>query len=255
MVLHKGGVTPPARVPSIVGADVYLIAGQSNACGQASRYSICPSAGLFGNDYRYKQLRDPIDSIVGQVDAVNKETAIQYGSVWPLFAEALAASSGHVVYFVPCALGGSGIADWQPGADHQNRATLYGSLVYRALQVQAAGGTLKVVLFWGGEHDVSLGTSQATYNSGLDTFANTINSDLGIRVMPCKLQNCTGLSAPNQVTINAAITEAWGNNANVLTGPDLSGIATDDASHLIGDAKNDSAAALWLAAIETAFGW
>lgn len=251
MVLNKGSITPLPHVPTLSGANVYIIAGQSNASGQGTRYNKCVTAGLFGNDYQYKQLRDPTDSIHHQVDAVSKETSKQKGSVWPVFAADLIASSGAGVYFVPCALGGTGVADWQPGADHQDRSTLYGSMVYRALQVQTDGGTLKAVLWWQGEHDVSLGTSQASYNSQLDTIANAVNSDLSIKIMPCKLQGIDG----DESAVNAAISEAWGDNANVLTGPDLSGLTSDDGAHLISNSNIDSAAALWLAAIETAFGW
>jgi hypothetical protein len=86
----------------------------------------------------------------------------------------------------------------------------------------------------------------------LDSFANSVKTDLGVDVMVCKLQDCTGLDETN---VNNAIGTAWSDNANVLAGPDLSGIATDDTYHLKADAKLASAAALWWTAMSSAFGW
>lgn len=248
---------PPFEHPVINGADVFIVAGDSNASGRGSRINGYSLAGLFGNDYEFKQLRDPVDSLYHQVDTVSSEPANPArGSVWPVFADDLMTDTSRAVYFVPTAKGGTVITDWLPGADHQDRSTLYGSMVYRALQVQAQGGVLRAVLFWEGANDAQAGMTQATFNGHLDTIANAVYSDLGIKLMPAKSQACVGFSV---TAINAAIAEAWGDNSNVLTGPDLSGLTADNDDglgvHLISNSNIDSAAALWLAAIETAFGW
>jgi hypothetical protein len=141
-----------------------------------------------------------------------------------------------------CAVSSTAITTWQPGQAN------YEAMIARS---QAAGGT-KAVLFWQGESDVVAGTSEATYNSGLDAVANGVQSELSVLLMSCKLQDCTGV---DETTINNAIGTAWGDNANVLTGPDLHGLATDDTYHLKSDANLASAAALWWSAIEAAFGW
>jgi hypothetical protein len=74
-------------------------------------------------------------------------------------------------------------------------------------------------------------------------------ADLGVPLIPCKLQFCTGLDAGAQTTINAAIGAAWADNANVVAGPDLTGLTTDDTVHLKSDANLLSAATLWHNAI------
>lgn len=235
--------------------DVFIVAGQSNASGRGTSnqvYAGSPAARLFGNDYAWKNLTDPTDSGIGQVDSISDDTANNPGgSVWPLIATSYLTSQGIPVAFVPCAKGGTAIASWQPGVDHQDRTTLYGSMVYRALQTGC-----KTVLWWQGERDAVLGTSQASYSSDLVSLANAINTDLGVKLMPCKLQTFTGASQAAQDLINAAIVAEWA-VGNVLTGPDLSGLTTtpEDTFHLITNAKLLSAAALWWSALQAAFGY
>lgn len=234
-----------------VDGDVFVVAGQSNNSGRGtnnqsySHESLVPM--LFGNDYIWKTLSDPFDSSTGQVDTVSSDSAA--GSYVPLLATLYMSNQGKAPGFVPCAKGGSSITSWLPGANHFDRTTLYGSMAYRA---RATGS--KVVLWWQGETDAIAAMDQATYNSHLDTIANTIYEDLGIKLMACKLQNSSGIAdTPNESAINAAIEEAWNDNTNVLEGPDLSDIGSDDAYHLQSDAKLLTAAQRWWAAIETAF--
>jgi hypothetical protein len=142
------------------------------------------------------------------------------------------------------------MSSWQPGADHQDRSTLYGSMIYRTLECNGA----LAVLWHQGEYDAAAGTTQAQYNSWLDTLADGIMDDLGISTMPCKLQNCVGR---DETAINAAIAEAWSDNSNVLTGPDFSDITPDsgDGLHFYSNSQLTTAATRWWAAVEAALGW
>jgi hypothetical protein len=241
-------------IPYVGLGDVFIIAGQSNASGRGTSsqvYSGSPRPTIFTNAYLWKELRDPTDSGSGQVDTVSDDTANNpSGSVWPLLATSFLASQSVPCAFVPCAFGGSGIVSWLPGANHQDRTTLYGSMIYRALQTGA-----KCILWWQGETDAVAGMSQATYNGHLDTIANAINADLGVKLMPCKLQTFSAATGPQQAAINAAIAEAWGDNTNVLTGPDLTGLTADDTFHLKSNANLSAAAALWWTSLQGAFGY
>lgn len=239
-----------------IPTDTFIIAGQSNGSGRGTNSQVwSPGLGFpalnFANDYTLKALADPYDSPSGQIDTVSSDTSpAAAGSVWPLVANSFLANVRKRVLFVPCAKGGVSITSWLPGANHQNRATLYGSMVYRALR---AGGNLKCVMWWQGETDAINGMTQATYNGYLDTIANAVQADLGIPLMACKLQNSSGIADANEAAINAAIAEAWADNANVLQGPDLSDLGSDDAYHLQSDAKLLTAAGRWWTAIAAAF--
>lgn len=241
-------------VADIGVGDIYVIAGQSNASGRgdaAQAYTHTTlKAASFGNDYRWHELADPVDTgkdgtTISQVDAISYDPTAG-GSPWPLLATAIMADQGVPVAFVPCARGGTTIQEWQPATNHQDRATLYGSCLYRILQV----GGAKAILWWQGEADALDSMIQATYNTYLDTLANALYADSGIKLMPCKMQNSVGLTNEQAAPIWSAVAEAWADNANVLAGPDLSGITSDDDFHLRVNAKLESAAALWWDAIE-----
>lgn len=229
--------------------EIFIIAGQSNASGFADNnqaYTGGAPGRLFGNDYLWKGIYDPTDDPLNQVDTVSKDVPGQgaKGSIWPRLGSGLADLLGVPIAFVPTALGGTLISSWLPGADHFDRATLYGSMAHRA---QVAG--CRAVLWWQGESDAFSATPGATYNSRLDTVANTINADLGVKLMACKLQICPGVLPVFEAAINTAIGDAWGDNANVLTGPDLSDITAEDDFHIRTDGLVQTVADRWKAAL------
>lgn len=235
--------------------DIFIVAGQSNASGRGTNSQVWSHASLiplvYANNYRWKLLADPTDSVDGQVDAVSNEDPTPVGgSVWPLLATQIMAATGRRVAFVPCAKGGSAITAWQPGANHNDRTTLYGSMNYRISQARVLlRAQVRGVLWWQGEQDALADMNAATYNGYLDTIANALATDQGVPLIPCKLQNCSGLTAGQMAEINTGIGAAWADNSNVVAGPDLSGIATDDTFHLQSDVKLLSAATLWYNAI------
>jgi len=239
-----------ATVDYVGIGDIFVIAGQSNAMGYGTNnqvYAGALAAAVFGNDYDWRDCVDPVDRNTLQKDAVSDDGAVPAGSVWPLLATLIMADQSVPVAFVPCAKGATGITAWQPGADHQDRTTLYGSMAYRALQTGC-----KAVLYWGYVTDAAAAMNQATFNAYLDAFANAVQADLGVTVMPCQMQNCAGIADVQEAAIRAACVEAWGDNANVEAGPDLSGLASDDNYHLMTDAKLSAAADLWWAALDAA---
>ena len=234
-----------------ISTDTLIVAGQSNNSGRGtSNQAWTPQNGLtallFGNDYTLKTLADPTDSDSGQIDTVSSDAAAA-GSIWPLVANLYQAEYKRRLLIVPCAKGGTSIVSWLPGVDHQNRATLYGSMVYRALR---AGGTLRAVTWWQGATDAINQMTQATYNGHLDIIANAIYADLGIPTIACKMQNSSGIPDVDEARINDAIGEAWGDNANVLQGPDFTDIGSDDSFHLQSNEKLATAAARWFATLQ-----
>lgn len=247
----KNNTSIVATVSNVGVGDVFIVAGQSNASGRGTNNQTYSHASLlasrFHNNYTWGDLVDPTDSNSGQPDSVSQDGDAA-GSVWPLVATLLMADQSVPVAFVPCAKGGTSITEWQPGANHVDRATLYGSMNYRAFLTGA-----KAVLWWQGETDGVDGMSQATYNSNLDSLANAIQADRGIKLVVAKLQDCTGIADANENAIRAAVADAWADNDNVVAGPDLSGLTSDDAYHIMTDVNLSAAADLWWAAIESEF--
>lgn len=237
--------------------DVFAVFGQSNAVGQGQNNQVYSHAtlraGLFGNDYLWHELTDPTDIGTNFVDAVADDytatggLVTPAGSVWPLLATLLLAGQNVPVAFVPCGLSGAGIASFLPGSPVTNTETLFGSMLTRCLSV----GGVKCVLWHQGESDT--GYSSDYYNTRLDTIANQIGTSLGVGLMPCKLQDLSGIGR-DETNVNVAIATAWSDNANVLTGPDFSDITPGvDGLHWKTDQELQTAADRWYAALVAAF--
>ncbi len=206
-----------ARLEASNSGDLYVIAGQSNAMGfgeMQKYFHKYLKASLFGNDYTWKELRDPVDSPVGQIDDVSFDNPL--GSIWPLLATNIMTDQNIRVGFIPTAHNSSSILDWQRDDNfHDNPKTLYGSLVHRTKIV----GGAKAVLFWQGERDAGIGTTQSNYRLRLNKFANDIKEDLGIPVVVAQIGD---FGSPDYYIdgIRQAQSQSW-DQGNVLAGPSL----------------------------------
>lgn len=243
-----------ASVNNIGVGDIYVIFGQSNASGRGINNQSYSHDTLIATQYTstgWIVLADPVDANVKSLDDIADDTTAPSGSVWPLVATLHAEATGVPIGFIQCAKGGQQIEEFLPGADHQDRTTLYGSMVYNALQV----GSIKGVLYWQGESDAEVGISQSVFNASLDTIANAIYEDLGVKMMVAKLQTCTdsGTTASEQAVIRSAIDEAWADNDNILAGPDLIELTSDDGFHIQTNSNLDAASELWWNAINSGF--
>lgn len=231
--------------------DVFGVAGQSNAMGAATNSQVYShatlKAAIFKKNYTWGECLDPIDGGTC-TDAVEDNSGVATGSIWPLIATSHMASQGVPCAFVPCARDATAIASWAPGADHQDRTTLYGSMVYRCLQ---AGG-VKAVLWWQGESDSIAGTAKATYKTALQTLGDAVFSDLGCSLVACRhfLIDSGTATLAHQTAICDAISESWGTH-HILAGPDLHVMAGDgaDTMHYKTDATTLTTAGLWWTAM------
>ena len=209
---------------------VLACCGQSNMVGQtASGAGLFQSgmsanyiAGVFGNDNLWHLGGDAYDNNYNQVDAVSSDAAGGASFVTPMVAAMMEALECPIA-LIPCAKGATVISSWLPGADHLDRTTLYGSANYR---IGLAGGA-HLVLWYQGETDATGGTTQANYNSRLDSVANGFAGDRSIKTMAGLLHNFSAASDAAIDVIRDAVEEAVADNANVVLGPDLWAFADD----------------------------
>jgi hypothetical protein len=245
-----------ASVATVGIGDVFVIAGQSNAVGQGTNHQSYShatlKAALFGNDYLWHELTDPTDSNTNQVDSVSSDVTLG-GSCWPLVATAHMANQNVPVAFVPCAKDGSVIGDWGPRTDHDDRATLYGSLHHR---VGVTGA--KAILMWNGEGNAIGSATQAYFYTNLKNFSDTALAELGTKTIAAKIHDLSQMSPPaDNTAVNAAIEQAVADNDSVLAGPDMSDLVPSESLHLhfTTDAEMSTLATRWWNAIKTAFSW
>lgn len=134
---------------------IYILAGQSNMSGRGeipAQKADIDDAWVFGNNWQWRILSEPVDSSTGQVDTVSMDTNAGYSLASSFARTWLADHPGGSIAFVPCAKGGSIIADWQRSED---RNTLYGSCLARGREA-AKYGTIAGVLWYQGESDAML---------------------------------------------------------------------------------------------------
>ncbi len=224
--------------------DIFVIAGQSNACGRAPVMQVWQSRtftpSMFGNDCRWKVLKDPVDSPSGQLDSISRDDPTRAsGSVWPLLATRIMRSARVPVAFIPVPYSGSSLADWlcdETWPDDPD--TLYGNMLRRVTQ---AGGAVRAVLLWQGEWDAGSGqVDAATYKSQLQALAEATQRDLGVRLVVCQIgeirwRQSTPPAAPFLDGIRTAQLDSWEWSDVVAPGPALYDIllhtATDDRVH------------------------
>lgn len=233
--------------------DIYIIAGQSNASGRGLTLNTYTHGSLkatvFGNNDTWAELTDPVDSNSGQVDVVSSDAAV--GSPWPLVATSIMASQNVPVAFVPTAKGGSSIQAWQPGANHANASTLYGSMNRR---ITAVGGNVKAILFFQGEKDANNGTSQANYTTLLNNFINTVDTDFsGLKTMVGQI----GHSSYSEDLVRAGQISVLQTNSKAILGPVTYDINLSDEGgdtlHFKSNSDMAEFARRWYKAIEKAF--
>ncbi len=158
-----GEVRGEDAVDEIAVGDVWLAAGQSNMSGYSGGLEPMEppvdEVHLFGNDYRWKRAREPMDDGTDQVDRVSEEFPAH--TLMLRFAKEISAAVGVPVAIIPAPLGGTNLhTQWQRREDdHDNRGTLYGSSVWRVL-VQGYSYPIRGVIWYQGESDVGRTTEQ-----------------------------------------------------------------------------------------------
>jgi hypothetical protein len=246
-----------ARLPGVVCrracvgvGDVYVIAGQSNASGRSRTLFTYSSevlrATLFGNDDRWRELRDPVDSADGQIDGVSRD-GVAGGSVWPEVATVLLAQERVPVAFVPCARSNSEIAQWSPRCRARaGRVTLYESLARR---VAAVGGRVRAVLWWQGERDARYLTPPSVYRAALERLSEALWRDVRAPMVVAQIGDFDArYSASGIDAVRSAQERAW-SRPHIVQGPVLYDIDLENEIHFVAPDDVGLAARRWAAAI------
>ncbi len=152
--------------------DIYLLAGQSNMAGRGDM-SEAPAIST-GHVLKF----DTNDTWTAATEPVHWDGG--RGGFGPglAFGRAMAdASPRRTIALVPCAVGGSALAQWMPGKIH------YTNTVVR-MRKAMRDGTLKGIIWHQGEADSWRTTSSESYGGRLAAMVRTLRQDLGAPDVP-----------------------------------------------------------------------
>jgi hypothetical protein len=258
-VRFSNSTSVTAAVALLAIGDVW-VGGPQQSNGSGRRTTTTDTAGhpgcvMFTNAYGWAMLADPTDSATGQVDSVsNDATNIPGGSPWPRLFGRLARATGVPQIFIPCAKGGSsvsGVSDgsaptpsWAVPTNHQDRTTLYGSMIYRVLN---STGAARAAIDRLHESDMRFGTSVAAFIAAKRAIIQAIYADLGIpTVVPtCHKAAATWGTLQRQTDYRQAELDIVAAEQYAIAGPDLYPILDSsnaeqnppgDDIHIVGDA-------------------
>lgn len=229
-------VSVTASVAKVKIGDIYIVFGQSNHVGQAPNY-VAPStingnASEWAVDGTWRELTEtPTNKFSTrsngiQCSAMNQLVVDGQGSYFGALATKIMAA-GVPVAFVPCAIGSSSIASWQPGANHSNPATIYGSALTRS---QSVGG-FKAALWWQGEADSLAATTYDTYVSFLNSLINAWYADTGKPVVVTVINQTGSGTLANVQTIQNAQLYVGRSNPHAIPGPNMDLVWTVGGVH------------------------
>jgi hypothetical protein len=147
----------PAPTPGVAShaqgkLQLFLLAGQSNMSGYGSvpeQQAIDPRIFVFGNDYRWRLAREPLDAETDQVDLVSLDANARLGPGMAFARTLVAQEPEMLIGLIPCARGDTTITEWQRSLDDNS---LYGSCLKRA-RAASPMGELAGILFFQGESD------------------------------------------------------------------------------------------------------
>ena len=173
------GVIAEGELVEIAVGDVFLSAGQSNMSGYSGNMvgaeEPIDEVHLFHNDYVWKRASEPMDDGADQVDKVSAESPLH--SLMLRFGKEIYQATGIPVGIIPGPLGGTNLySQWQRDeSDHDNRGTLYGSMLHRSL-IQNFQTPPRGFLWYQGESDAGRGTE--LYKADLQRLIEQYHEDL-----------------------------------------------------------------------------
>lgn len=240
---QSGQKIAEAAIDSIGVGEVFLISGQSYACG--------------ANDERMR-LDDPLERTV-LLDYQTKVWQTAHdpfphvdngGTIWPPFANAIQPLLRVPVGLVNVAVGGTGTHQWLPGEP----------LFQRFVEGGQAAGRFRFVLWQQGESDVIHNVPTATYVERLLTIRGELAKQwrLDPAWLPAKSTiHPTVYKRPvEEARIRAAIDELWqkpgfypGPDTDILTGENRGGPMSRRHFSAIGQRR---AGLMWFAAVWSA---
>ena len=198
-----------ALYPCPIDADLWLLAGQSNMVGQDFPTN-CPTAEdprivAFDMTDQWMTAKNPLHRIFEAAAPVHKNIFMQnvgrkltnavaaekffesahndmarshrgVGLGIP-FAQSVLQETGRPIGLIPCAHGGTSMAQWNPALKDQGGNSLYGAMMERVKMV-GGGSKIKGLLWYQGESETGSTNAIATYEKNFLNLIDSVRRDL-----------------------------------------------------------------------------
>lgn len=230
--------TDIASVNTVAIGIVVLGVGQSNMTEVATNYHTVTPTGSNIDVCFNASSYSPSDQLSRWYDTSNHTK-----SFYAEFQQAINDSMNMPVGFLCAAVGGTSSQKWLPSnplgyvypTQSAPNDAAYGQgvgLYQRAINMvtDSGAGGVEAIIWHQGEQDITDGVSQGTYQSNLSTIGNQFYTDLGVKFMPCKLQQIyqNDLTTPwNMSAVNTSVANLWAGGGAFVQGPDFSAILSD----------------------------
>jgi sialate O-acetylesterase len=199
LISSAGKISATTSVSNILVGDLWILAGQSNMQGIGDlQIENTPSVYIhsFGYNETWAIATDPLHWLLDSVDPVHRygltgtqlevarkqarEDAVTGTGCGLPFAQEMVAATGVPIGLVPCAHGGTSMAEWDPARRDEGGASLYGSMYRRFKEV---GGKVTGVLWYQGESDAST-TSVPLFRDRLIQLVAAMRKDFNHPSLP-----------------------------------------------------------------------
>ena len=166
------------KVEDVFVGDIYILSGQSNMVGRArmegpetphSKVKSFTPAG------KWEEAKEPLHELTKGLNDVLRGTGLGLP-----FAKEMVRRTGVPIGLVPCAKGGTSIAQWDPALKSEGRKSLYGNMLAR---FQDVGGKAAGVLWYQGEADAKPELS-SIYADKFQKFVAQVRDDFGQPGLP-----------------------------------------------------------------------
>lgn len=195
----SGETVASAGVDNLLVGDLWILGGQSNMHGRGWNVNVeqpIDHVHVFAMNDRWRIAEEPIHRITESVDfahnpieddAARQNLEVELPADWRrdaslglAFGKEMYARTGRPVGLIPCAHGGTSIAQWSPALKEHGGRSLYGSMLRR---FQAVGGKVRGMLWYQGENDCSPEQADVFQEQTL-AFVEAVRADFGQPNLP-----------------------------------------------------------------------
>ena len=174
-----------------MGMSIFLLVGQSNMSGRGELSDLREDDLLtseriytFTNSGNWAPAEFPVDANLDQVDTVSWDRNPGVGPALFFAKGLLDENQDQSIGLVPCAKGGTSIMEWLPNySDRDDRDTLYGNCLARAIEAQA-NGEIVGIIYHQGESDGFDKFRSFYWDRQFVMLINSLRSDLNIDQLP-----------------------------------------------------------------------